>query len=1102
MDPNAAVLSEGQTDIFGLSVRGQFLTERISQPGMYGLPVAGDETTEQRLTKWAQTAARGKADLFLKRLSWDGLDEDAARRLLTDDNFYPDHDTGDWTTLLNNCMEALVSFLPDTLDATIRESLLTHVPFWELCYPFAQYARKQLDEHLSRQQDIFVTEKISPAVLDQYQAALLAQLAEDMGPCLYGEFKAFRPPAINMLNTLLQEPVFTAQKDNHYQAFIAREKTDGLAGFFAKYTALARVIAQRISGWLETTIEFITRLQDDWTSIQTTFGPGVDKLVNIDTGLSDYHNRSRTVVAVHFASGSKLIYKPKNGGVEAAYYNFLNWCNNRMQGECPAFHVSKILDAGSHCWVEYIAHNSCTAPEQIDRFYERSGILLAAIYLLGGVDCHYENIIAMGEYPVLVDTETLLHPYVNKAVFGQQETKIARDMEEHFWDSVLRTGMLPRWEFGKDPKMSVDISGFGSEDQGQERTKRLEWTGINTDSMSRKYKAYERPQKQNMPLLNGEAISFQPYTDNIIAGFERFYQFIYDLSPMEKETAFGIFKNQHIRYVYRSTNIYSTILRNAMQPDALQSGMDFSIEIDALAVAYLSEKEQPKSWPIFEEEQTDLLSMDIPYFSCSTGGTALILKSGKVIPNFFRSTSFDDLAERVGAMNSEKLAQQVTIIRGAFHARFSQNYERLDALKEKKPGLNDIPAKLSPDELLAEAVRIGDAIADTAIIGAGNSLNWIGLAHFPEADRYQLQPLDDSMYSGRCGIALFLATLYQISGTAKYKTLALNALSTLRSQLQVENEAEREEYARLLKIGAASGIGSFIYALTRMADLLGEPDLLNDAYAASTFITKKVIDQDKHLDIISGSSGAILGLLAIYRAAKNPDVLQRAIWCGEHLTTQITNYNGHEAWLTFEDTPLCGFAHGAAGIAYALLRLYTITGNTAYLETANKGIAFEDAMYSAEHKNWPDLRSFSFKEGSYGFTTTWCHGAPGIGLARLATFNVNTSAITGEHIDAAINCTLEFGTDHPDYLCCGNFGRMDFLLEASRKLNRPQLALQVDAMTAQILKQAAEEGTYQLFCNTPSTAFKPGLFLGMAGIGYQLLRLYSPAVPSVLLWES
>ena len=44
------------------------------------------------------------------------------------------------------------------------------------------------------------------------------------------------------------------------------------------------------------------------------------------------------------------------------------------------------------------------------RFYHRQGALLALLYVLDGTDMHYENLIAVGEQPVLVDVETLFHP--------------------------------------------------------------------------------------------------------------------------------------------------------------------------------------------------------------------------------------------------------------------------------------------------------------------------------------------------------------------------------------------------------------------------------------------------------------------------------------------------------------------------------------------------------------------------------------------------------------------------------------------------------------------------------------------------------------------
>ena len=47
------------------------------------------------------------------------------------------------------------------------------------------------------------------------------------------------------------------------------------------------------------------------------------------------------------------------------------------------------------------AAQACTAPEEIQRFYERQGGYLALLYVLQATDFHFENLIAAGEHPVL-----------------------------------------------------------------------------------------------------------------------------------------------------------------------------------------------------------------------------------------------------------------------------------------------------------------------------------------------------------------------------------------------------------------------------------------------------------------------------------------------------------------------------------------------------------------------------------------------------------------------------------------------------------------------------------------------------------------------------
>lgn len=51
----------------------------------------------------------------------------------------------------------------------------------------------------------------------------------------------------------------------------------------------------------------------------------------------------------------------------------------------------------------------------------------------------------------------------------------------------------------------------------------------------------------------------------------------------------------------------------------------------------------------------------------------------------------------------------------------------------------------------------------------------------------------------------------------------------------------------------------------------------------SSLFSKELIAVDRALDVIAGSAGGILSLLALYRKTKSKEVLIKAVICGEHL---------------------------------------------------------------------------------------------------------------------------------------------------------------------------------------------------------------------------
>ena len=126
-----------------------------------------------------------------------------------------------------------------------------------------------------------------------------------------------------------------------------------------------------------------------------------------------------------------------------------------------------------------------------------------------------------------------------------------------------------------------------------------------------------------------------------------------------------------------------------------------------------------------------------------------------------------------------------------------------------------------------------------------------------------------------------------------------------------------------------------IYALVRASEFLGEDEWLQHALRFAEMLDAERITSDRKFDLLSGAAGAALALLALYRATQLPEALEKAVLCGEHLLQhRSASQQGPRAWKTISEEMLTGFSHGAAGIAYALLKLYEATGENSFREAA------------------------------------------------------------------------------------------------------------------------------------------------------------------------
>jgi len=1076
-----------QEDLIKIVEEASTLTERLGIRLIPNKTPVDEKLISSRREMWCQVVAEGNSEKFAKRLAWDDRDSQAVGNILGSVCFANVKRLPVWAETLQEALQtdwetAYISAYR-CLDAE------KPIPFEEVYLPFVYVAREKLIVQVGASWQL-----LSEDVHIRLERQLLLQLMSLCTQSLELEFSLFKALKQSAF-TFLWGRGLDIGSNEQYQTFVKDLKTGKLLSFFQKYSVLARLVATAMDIWVEEKTEFLQRLGLDLTTIQQTFQEDTSQVVAIQLNLSDLHNRGRSVVALTFASGLKLIYKPRGLGLEAAYFQLLAWCN--QQFVLLPFKLVKVIDCKTHGWMEHVEHLPCEDEAAAQRYYQRAGMLLCLLYVLQANDCHQENLIASGEHPVLIDLETLLQPVAQEIDSKIEELGGAQyQANQQFFDSVLRTGLLPRWDYFAPGGKAEDISGLGG--VGEEiPVRRQKWQNINTDGMALEYEPGITPAQANTLFLKDVALSPNDYVNELVSGFRQMYQFLSEKQEtlLATDSPIAALAHQRVRFLFRNSQVYADVLNKALNQKFLRHGVDRSIQLDVLSRAFLKADTKPPIWSLLSAELQALEQMDIPYFVADSSSDALRVND-LIIEGYFKEPSYDQMISRLRQLNDADLAQQIAIIRGSFYSRVARGMTSAAPTSAILDLNATVP--LTQVQLVQEAVEIAKELQQRAIVAADSSVTWIGMGYLPDAGRMQLQPLGDGLYDGVCGVALFLAALAKITGDTGFRDLALSALQDLKKSLQNINPNFQAKFTKQIGIGGSTGLGSIVYTLVKVSQFLDEPELLDIASLAASLITQESIASDRSFDTISGSAGAILGLLSLYQASSESTVLNQAEALGCHLLSNRKNSDsGFRAWATLEGKLVTGFSHGVAGIAYALLRLYKTTQDPNFLEAAEEAIAYERSLFYPSAGNWQDVR-----EKKPSFMTTWCHGAPGIGLGRLGGLEILDTPEIRQEIAVALNTTQKLGLQNLDHLCCGNFGRMEVLLVGATKLLSTELLETVQKQAATVVARAKEVGAFYLFSELSADVYNPGFFQGTAGIGYELLRLaYPESLPSALLWE-
>ena len=833
-----------------------------------------------------------------------------------------------------------------------------------------------------------------------------------------------------------------------------------------QYPVLCRQLVVFIQEWRRNITLILQRTSDDYNKFgilfEDTVTPG--KLIGMAIGAGDLHNGGQSVVVLKFDSGHRVVYKPRSLSVDIHFQELLAWVNGSdvVSAKLP---ILRLINRDTYGWVEFVSQRSCQRPDDLNDYYRRIGNYLAILYSLNAHDFHYENIIADGANPYLIDLESFFRP-----VFPHKDS-------ESFLHTVLQSGLLPT-ESSIAGNQGSNLSGL-SNAAGQVSPRQHDGlVGIGRDDARMRKEVANLEGGKNLPSYNNHLADCAAYKADILMGFREVYH-LFIAKRTEFSNQLHRFKEDEIRVLFRHTYVYGHILEESYHPDFMRDARHRDLHFDRL---WLSVPDFDYLTHILPFEKEALERSDIPFFSAQVDSVDIRCNNQDMISGFFSKSGWQAVVEKIELLSLEDMNWQCWLI--------EKSLQKADGEIERSYQLEKPVGSGKSELFLQQAEKVAAHLMGQAY--NREKIDWLSTQAGAKGNFF-FTGMGIDLYSGLAGTALFYGHLAAITGKEMYVEFADKMISTITNIISQPN-------FRLGNVGGYLGWGGIIYTLSELSVLQIGTEV-NEPLERALSAVDSLINDDLEVDVLGGAAGCILALSTLDRKYPALHVKPLIKRLADLLMKKAVAYPTGCGWMTNSKQALTGFSHGASGIALALFKAHEIIGKADYRRIALLALDYERGQFLETENNWKDLRDdLGHQAHGHSCAVAWCNGAPGIGLSRLAMLRHNDSSRVRQEIDLSLKTTLHVGFGMNHSLCHGDLGNLDLLLKAVELMPDSELVVKKKLLSTAILDSMEKYGWVSGISRGVET---PGLMLGLAGIGYQMLRLYAPEkVPSALLLET
>lgn len=944
---------------------------------------------------------------------------------------------------------------------------------------FIQFYIPYLAAGVSRLKELIIRDDIcTPRVYEQYLLSLLTKLQKICIRTLIHEIRRSKAEGELGGGDASQEYVYFVEEviDEEWRCSLSK-----------KYPVLARGVEEAVAMSAELYAEAVNHLGEaaDDVAERICGGEPFTHITGIEGDIADSHRGGKSVLRISLDNGRTVIYKPHSLENEKVFQELLQSLGENCGVDM--YRMRRVEGAG---WgfSECIERKECTCQEEMERYYRRMGVCIFAFYLLGTNDIHSENIIAHGEYPVLVDLENIMRAPETFEVSG-----IIDKVQMFLHTSVLYSGVLPSCKWIQEGG-NVNVSGIGGKGGSRMPFKVPRVVNGRTSDIQIQYVHPVLDSDDNTPVLPGTVSGPESYLAYITTGFRAAYAWAVHNREELAEWARPL-KHVESRYLLADTQRYAMCQNSSYHPALMTDGARRQIYL--YTMWYGRNIESDRDRRIVEWEVRDLLKHDIPFFYFISSEKNLYHADGKRLEGYFHKTSYDMLLEKIDGLNDSDMSNQLELIEMTIVLQSHVENELMNGEAEEYSSCIEEFDSAGKEKLLELAASIGERLLTGAVDLGGDDKGWYMACVTTDGSlSWMIQPADMYLYSGIMGIAVYFHLLFKYTGEEKFGSAALH----LDRQLFAYTEHLWKSGADELATGIYNGESSIVYGYLYLYQAAGKEEYLEYARRHGEIVAR-CARKDRNFDLLDGLAGAVHALLLLYECTgEEPWIMAAEEAAGRLLDSAVKTGDGL-CWKNgLSEAALLGMSHGNAGIMTALAALYDSSGKKEYLDATRQALIYENACYDSNLKNWTDFRAKEGADRQKADTVAWCHGAGGILLSRIMASKRTAGTlrdIMEPDIKRASDKLIEKCVREGMCLCHGSMGNLLMLREYCKYAKNEMADLHRWKNVSYVYAKMKGSASHLL----PQERYNPGLMSGYAGMGYALLAIYDEGLADVLCLE-